>query len=90
MEVKIPQEILDLQDDIAYENPEGWTTVREEMLESTSRWSVYRSRVISNGQSYYEIYWGRGATETQDEGVESLRIWQVIPVTITTTIYKEV
>ncbi len=87
MEVKIPQEILDLQDDIFYKNPKGWTTVRVEMVENVSRWSIYRSRVISDGQSYYEIYWGRGATEQQANGVEGVQIWQVTPKEITTTVY---
>lgn len=86
----IPQEILDLESDIAYENPEGWKEVRAERVEYTSRWNVHCSRVIGKGDLYYEIYWARGATEMQDNGVEDLEIWQVEPVEVVVTKYKRI
>lgn len=90
MPAKIPQEILDLEDDIVDENPEGWKEVRATRVDFTSRWSISRSRVIGKGDLYYEISWSRGATEQQDAGVEGLEICQVEPVEVVIIKYRSI
>ena len=87
---KIPQEILDLEDDIVDDNPDGWKEVRATQVDFTSRWSISRSRVISKDDLYYEISWSRGATEMQDQGVEGLEILQVEPVEVVITRYRSI
>jgi hypothetical protein len=90
MAAEIPQEILDLEDEVAYENPDGWIEVRGRTIEGQSRWSTCFSRIISDGGAFYEIWWSRGSTEQQDGGVEGLEVCRVKPVEVVVTKYERV
>jgi hypothetical protein len=54
---------------VVWEDNEDWKPESVEVIEETSRWSVFKSRVFEHLASgkFYEFDWSEGATECQDE-----------------------
>ena len=76
--------------DLPYENPEGWcdATDGKARVVYTTRWTIYYRRIITNGKSFFEIKYGKGATEQQDDP-EDINITEVYPHEVTVIKYKE-
>lgn len=73
-------------DEIMYDNPEGWKTVEGPDITGQSRWHTQWTRVISNGEKFFRIYWATGSTEYQDN-LEDIMIVEVKPIQVTVTQY---
>ena len=67
----------------------------EEVITSTSRWSIHYRRVFKYNDTFYETFYSRGATENQDEhpyeyaDVE-IECDEVVPIQVTRTEYTKV
>jgi hypothetical protein len=61
-----PFESFEPPNDLAYENPEGWTTIKPASIKDQTRWAVCKARVVTDGTNFVEIFWSEGATEYQD------------------------
>lgn len=54
--------------EILYGDHEDYVTVGGEVIEHTSRWSIYYSQVFKQKSTgkFFQARWGRGATEMQE------------------------
>lgn len=73
--------------EIICEDNDVWAAVTDEEIYDTGRWHTHYARVFTNGDTFIEISWIRGATEYQDEGIENPEWYEVFPKTVTKTIY---
>lgn len=76
--------------DVIYDCEEG-IYVEEEIINDLGRWEIYMTTVISIPETgrYFEISWGKGATEMQEDNLHESTFTEVVPKEVTTTIYVE-
>lgn len=75
---------------IYYGDSKEYESVNEETILDKGRWSITYSKVYKKivDNTFWELTWIRGATETQDEGMEYPELNEVVPVQKTITVYE--
>ena len=74
--------------DVIYDCLEG-IYVEKEIIDDVGRWEIYMTTVISIPETgrYFEISWGKGATEMQEDNLHENTFTEVVPKEVTTTVY---
>lgn len=77
------------RDILCEEYEDGYENVEATKIVGQSRWSVFYSTVYQHKETdkYWQLRWSRGATETQDEGIEDIEFQEVVPVPVTVIKY---
>lgn len=81
----------DAQDIMDWEDTR-FEQITKERITGKSRWSLRYEQVYKDpdDNTFWMITWSRGATEHQDEGDENISFKQVLPVEVTTVVYKAI
>ena len=61
---------------------DGYENVKSTKMVRHSSWRVFYTTVYKHidTEKYWQLRWSRGATETQDEGIEDIEFQEVVPV----------
>lgn len=75
---------------ILCEDEEGYTEVTPSKIVDQGRWKTFYQQVFEKEAdgTFWEIFWSRGSTEYQDNGIEDVRCRRVFPKTKTITVYE--
>lgn len=57
-----------------------------------SRWSTFYEQIFKKLEdgTFWRATWSRGSTEMQDNGIEDITIYEVVPVQKTVTVYERI
>ena len=69
-----------------------WKAATAPSIYSTSRWSIFYEQIWHSlvNDKYYRVTWLRGATEYQDQGIDSIDFCEVRPITVSVVDYVDV
>lgn len=59
-----------------------------DVITDTTRWDVYKRKVLQFGDKFLELTWSEGATENQDYHNDDLEMREVFPREKTITVYE--
>lgn len=59
-----------------------------DVITDTTRWDVYKRKVLQFGDKFLELTWSEGATENQDYDNDDLEMREVFPREKTITVYE--
>lgn len=78
---------LFLREDL--ENYDDYKEVTQPEIYDQTRWSTIYTQVVQHKPSdtFWEISWSRGSTEIQDNGIEDVDVFEVVPKEVTITKY---
>lgn len=79
------EEIIDIVD--GYNDDFVDTTLTR--ISRQNRWHTFYEKVVKEQSTgkYYAMCWSRGSTELQDNGIENMEMYEVVPRKIETIVY---
>ena len=79
MNQEISEAIINWTD---HDEVDHFKEVTAKRIVDQSRWSTYYAQVYRDERdgSFWELHWGRGSTEQQDDGPEDVTFMRVMPV----------